>query len=209
MTVNVDVFDESAPVEPLRFDHPDQPRRPEDDPFHTPPRGWEATAPGAILHTRPVTIAAFGVLRQSFTAWQLLYRTTDLDDRPDTTVVTVLVPEGVAERPERVLGFQCAIDAVSSQCFPSYALRQGARALGAVPQFEIFLIGAALDRGWIVAVPDHEGDARGVRRSARTGVSLARRHQGHTGFRRTRPRPGHAGRALRLLRWWYGHLVGR
>ncbi|MDO3648593.1 lipase family protein [Nocardia mangyaensis] len=157
MTVNVDVFDESAPVEPLRFDHPGQPRRPEDDPFHTPPRGWEATAPGAILHTRPVTIAAFGLVRQSFTAWQLLYRTTDLDDRPDTTVVTVLVPEGVAGRPERVLSFQCAIDAVSSQCFPSYALRQGARALGAVPQFEIFLMGAALDRGWVVAVPDHEG----------------------------------------------------
>ncbi|MFD4429063.1 lipase family protein [Nocardia sp. NPDC058497] len=157
MTVNVDVYDECAPVAPRRFPHPGRALRPEDDPFHTPPLGWETTAPGTILHTRPVTVGAFGIIRQPFTAWQLLYRTTDLDDRPDTTVVTVLVPDPDAARPERVLSFQCAIDAVSSRCFPSYALRQGARALGSVPQFELFLIGCALERGWIVAVPDHEG----------------------------------------------------
>ncbi|WP_446221252.1 lipase family protein [Nocardia sp. IBHARD005] len=87
----------------------------------------------------------------------MLYRTTNLDQLPDTTVGTVLVPDRVAARPDRVLSFQCAIDAVPSHCFPSYALRQGARALGAVPQFELFLIGSALERGWIVAVPDHEG----------------------------------------------------
>ncbi|WP_278262716.1 lipase family protein [Nocardia sp. AG03] len=158
MTVNVDVYDDCAPVEPRQFPHPADTHRPEDDPFHTPPRGWETTGPGTLLHTRPVTVGAFGLVRQSaVTAWQLLYRTTDLDGRPDTTVVTVLVPERVTGTPDRVLSFQCAIDAVSSQCFPSYALRQGARALGAVPQFELFLIGAALERGWIVAVPDHEG----------------------------------------------------
>ncbi|WP_336083381.1 lipase family protein [Nocardia sp. SSK8] len=158
MTVNVDVYDDRAPVEPRIFPHPVVTLRPEDDPFHTPPRGWEAAAPGTILHTRPVTIGAFGLIRQSsFTAWQLLYRTTDLDGRPDSTVVTVLVPPRATDGPDRVVSFQCAIDAVSSQCFPSYALRKGARALGAVPQFELFLIGGALERGWIVAVPDHEG----------------------------------------------------
>lgn len=158
MTVNVDVYDDCAPVEPRQFPHPTRTLRPEDDPFHTPPRGWEATALGTILHCRPVTIGAFGLVRQpSFTAWQLLYRTSDLDGRPDSTVVTVLVPPRATGTPDRVVSFQCAIDAVSSQCFPSYALRQGSRALGAVPQFELFLIGAALDRGWIVAVPDHEG----------------------------------------------------
>ncbi|MEV0686732.1 lipase family protein [Nocardia sp. NPDC050378] len=157
MTVNVDVCDEFAPVEPLRFPHPGRPVRPEGDPFRIPPLGWETTAPGTILHTRPVTLSLFGVVRQPGTAWQLLYRTTDLDGRPDTTVVTVLVPERDAHRPDRVLSFQCAIDAVTSRCFPSYALQQGARALGSVPQFELLLMACALERGWIVAVPDHEG----------------------------------------------------
>ncbi|GEM30283.1 hypothetical protein NN3_12900 [Nocardia neocaledoniensis NBRC 108232] len=157
MTVDVDIHEEFVPVEPLRFPHPGRTLRPEDDPFHTPPRGWEMTAPGSVLHSRPVTISAFGLIRQSITAWQLLYRTADLDGRPDTAVVTVLVPAHETGRSPRVLSFQCAIDAVSSRCFPSYALRHGSRALGAVPQFELFLIGGALARGWVVAVPDHEG----------------------------------------------------
>jgi alpha-beta hydrolase superfamily lysophospholipase len=56
-----------------------------------------------------------------------------------------------------VVSYQCAIDAVSSRCFPSYALRRRAVAPGAVAQFEFLLIAAALAEGWAVSVPDHEG----------------------------------------------------
>jgi triacylglycerol lipase len=56
-----------------------------------------------------------------------------------------------------VLSYQCAIDAVTSRCFPSYALRRRAKAPGALAQFEFFLIAAALAEGWAVSVPDHEG----------------------------------------------------
>ncbi|MGW5575185.1 lipase family protein [Nocardia thailandica] len=126
------------------------------DPFYVPPAGWESAVPGTILHRRPVTIGVFGAVRQSVTAWQLLYRTTDLHERPDTAVVTILVPERRAGR-ARVLGFQCAIDAVSSRCFPSYALQHRARALGSVPQFELLLLADALERGWILSIADHEG----------------------------------------------------
>ena len=79
---------------------------------------------------------------------------------PEATVTTVLVP---AERgPEKVcpvVSYQCAIDAVNSRCFPSYALRKGALAVGALAQLEFLLISAALAEGWAVSVPDHEGSA--------------------------------------------------
>jgi hypothetical protein len=56
-----------------------------------------------------------------------------------------------------VVSYQCAIDAVTSRCFPSYALRRRAVAPGALAQFEFLLIAAALAEGWAVSVPDHEG----------------------------------------------------
>ena len=62
---------------------------------------------------------------------------------------------GPTNRP--IVSYQCAIDAISDQCFPSYALRRGAHALGSVPQLEYLLIAAALAQGWAVSIPDHEG----------------------------------------------------
>ena len=56
-----------------------------------------------------------------------------------------------------LLSYQCAIDAMSSRCFPSYALRRRAKALGSIAQLELFLIAAAVAEGWAVSVPDHEG----------------------------------------------------
>ncbi|WP_165592647.1 lipase family protein [Mycobacteroides abscessus] len=64
--------------------------------------------------------------------------------------------------PERgVLSYQCAIDAVASTAFPSYLLRRHAKVWGGFPPWEYLLVAAALDRGWVVVVPDHEGP-RGV-----------------------------------------------
>ena len=56
-----------------------------------------------------------------------------------------------------MISYQCAIDAVTSRCFPSYALRRHAHATGAVAQFEFLLVAACLAEGWAVSVPDHEG----------------------------------------------------
>jgi pimeloyl-ACP methyl ester carboxylesterase len=91
-------------------------------------------------------------------ATQLLYRTTDMNGNPEATATTVIVPTDVTpERPCPVLSYQCAIDAVTSRCFPSYALRRGAKAVGSLAQLELLLITAALAEGWAVSVPDHEG----------------------------------------------------
>src|SRR6478736_2861413 len=131
---------------------------PANDPFYEPPSGFEHARPGTVLRSRDVELAFMGLVPQQFTAAQLLYRTTDLNGLPQATVTTVIVPtQRVAGGPVPLVSYQCAIDAVAGRCFPSYALRRGAKALGALAQFEFFLVAAALAEGWAVSVPDHEG----------------------------------------------------
>ena len=135
-----------------------RPQLPKDDPFYDAPPGFQHAAPGTVLRSRDVELAFLGLIPQKLAATQLLYRTTDLNGNPDAAATTVIVP---AERTPKavtpVISYQCAIDAVSSRCFPSYALRRGAHASGSVAQFEFLLVAAALAEGWAVSVPDHEG----------------------------------------------------
>ncbi len=131
---------------------------PSKDPFYEPPQGFELSAPGTVLRSRDVELAFLGLIPQRFTATQLLYRTTDLNGGPQTAVTTVVVPtERTSEGRCPIVSYQCAIDAVAGRCFPSYALRRGAKAVGSLAQLEFLLVVAALAEGWAVSVPDHEG----------------------------------------------------
>ncbi|MBO0676375.1 lipase [Mycolicibacterium sp. S2-37] len=146
--------------QPLHEDVPagSRPSVPAKDPFYEPPAGFEHARPGTVLRSRNVELAFMGIVRQKFTATQLLYRTTDFNGDPHATVTTVIAPrERDAKRPCPIVSYQCAIDAVTGRCFPSYALRRGAKAVGALAQVEFLLIAAALAEGWAVSVPDHEG----------------------------------------------------
>ncbi|MFR9751365.1 lipase family protein [Nocardia sp. 004] len=150
-------------ADPLSFSQ--RPIPPEDDPFYFPPPAIAHLPAGAVLRFRRVRIGFFGLVPQRFSAWQLLYRTCDLDGVPEVAVTTVLLPwdteagdtEPARQRP--LVSFHCAIDAVASKCLPSYALRRGARAMGSIPQIELPLIVNALAKGWAVSVPDHGGTA--------------------------------------------------
>jgi triacylglycerol lipase len=134
------------------------PLLPGDDPFHVPPPGFEHARPGTVLRTRDVELAFLGLVPQKLTATQLLYRSTDLNGLPMAAVTTVVVPpDRAAGGAGPILSYQCAIDAVADRCFPSYALRRGAKAVGALAQFEFLLVSAALAEGWAVSIPDHEG----------------------------------------------------
>lgn len=139
-----------------------RPLLPADDPFHVPPPGFEHARPGTVLRSRDVELAFLGRVPQKLTATQLLYRSADLNDHPMAAVTTIVVP---ADRPVGgsgpILSYQCAIDAVAGRCFPSYALRRGAKALGSLAQVEFLLVSAALAEGWAVSIPDHEGP-RGI-----------------------------------------------
>lgn len=135
-----------------------RPQAPSEDPFYVPPAGFERAEPGTVFRTRDVRLAFLGLIPQRVTAVQLLYRTTDMYGTPEAAVTTVLIPAQRSPHiPTPVLSYQCAIDAISDRCFPSYALRRGASALGSLAQLEFLLISAALAEGWAVSVPDHEG----------------------------------------------------
>jgi Secretory lipase len=135
-----------------------RPLLPSDDPFYQPPRGYQHAAPGTLLRSRDVELAFLGLIPQPVKATQLLYRTMDMHGAPEATVTTVIVPANLgAEQSCPLLSYQCAIDAMSSRCFPSYALRRKAKALGSLAQLELLLITAAVAEGWAVSVPDHEG----------------------------------------------------
>ncbi len=135
-----------------------RPLLPADDPFYQPPPGYQHAEPGTVLRSRDVEVAFIGLIPQPVKAVQLLYRTMDMNGQPEATVTTVIVP--TADDPGQpcpLLSYQCAIDAMTSRCFPSYALRRRAKALGSVSQLELLMIAAALAEGWAVSVPDHEG----------------------------------------------------
>jgi alpha-beta hydrolase superfamily lysophospholipase len=135
-----------------------RPLLPSDDPFYEPPPGFQHAEPGTVLRSRDVELAFLGLIPQSVTATQLLYRTMDMHGEPEATATTVIVAADLpAGQTCPLLSYQCAIDAVSSRCFPSYALRRRAKALGSVSQLELLLITAAVAEGWAVSVPDHEG----------------------------------------------------
>ena len=114
-----------------------RPLLPSDDPFYEPPPGYQHATPGTVLRSRDVELAFLGLVPQRTMATQLLYRTTDMNGLPVAAATTVIVSADVTpERPCPVLSYQCAIDAVSSRCFPSYALRRRAQAVGSLAQLE-------------------------------------------------------------------------
>ncbi|BBX07699.1 lipase family protein [Mycolicibacterium aichiense] len=136
------------------------PQLPADDPFYEPPAGFEHAEPGTVLRSRDVQLGFLGLIPQRVRATQLLYRSTDHNGLPQATVTTVLIPTGhTPDQVRNVVSYQCAIDAVASRCFPSYAMRRHAKAVGSLPQLEYLLVAAALAEGWVVSVPDHEGPA--------------------------------------------------
>lgn len=138
---------------------PGRPLLPRQDPFYDAPEDLATLAPGAVIRHRRVQLGFLGLIPQrGLDAWQLAYRSNDLHGQPEVAVTTVVVPRGYdASGPQRLIAYQCAIDAVSDKCFPSYALRHGARAWGALPQFELMILAALLDRGYVLTIADHEG----------------------------------------------------
>ncbi|KAH7245208.1 putative secretory lipase [Fusarium tricinctum] len=149
----------SAPLEEPRVALPVLPT---EDSFYQVPDNINDYPPGTIINYRkpPAPIAAFGISPVNLkSTWQILYRTNDNFDKATATVLTVLVPYKADYT--KVLSYQIAEDAAYIGCAPSYAF-QFASATGGplgtiVTQAELLLIEAALEQGWVVISPDHEG----------------------------------------------------
>lgn len=135
------------------------PLLPSDDPFYTPPAGYESSAPGTILRSRnvPNALAIGSILPVNVQgAYQLLYRSTDSLGNPQATVTTIIVPYDAD--PNKLLSYQIAEDGAWINCAPSYAIQKGSNILDdGTGTVEMLLIIAALDQGWIVSTPDYEG----------------------------------------------------
>ncbi|KRA37663.1 MULTISPECIES: lipase family protein [unclassified Nocardioides] len=135
-----------------------RPLLPQDDPFLAAPVDLALLAPGAIIRSREVELGFLGLIPQQVSAWQLVYRSTDLHGAPEAAVTTVVLPEGAdPNEPRPLLAYQCAIDAITGKAFPSYALRQGARSWGSIPPLEFALLAGVLRKGWALSLADHEG----------------------------------------------------
>ncbi|QPG97994.1 hypothetical protein C2857_007132 [Epichloe festucae Fl1] len=135
---------------------------PSQDPFYAAPSGLEKKSAGTVLaHRRsPSPVFAFGYTPDNIQdSYQVLYRTTDRDDRPTATVMTVLVPKNANF--SSVLSFQLAENAVIIDCAPSYAITAASRDdplfNSLTAQLQVLLIQAALADGWVVVVPDFQG----------------------------------------------------
>lgn len=155
---------------------PITPTQPSDDPFYALPSAddLKAAQPGQILRHRtpPLPIAALGVKPLNLkSSHQILYKSIDGHGNDTATVLTVAVPYNADYR--KVLSYQVAEDAAWINCAPSYALQFGSHSklFGTiVTEAELALVDAALQQGWVVIIPDHEGPK---------GAWLSRVNAGH------------------------------
>lgn len=148
----------SPPIEPARV----LPLPPELDPgFYQPPAEVvTARRPGEIIAIRQVNVANFGLVPLSVDAWQVSYRSNNSRDEPIPAVATLLKPRDTAEAPRPLLSVQIAEDSTAGYCTPSYALQHLSVApfVGQIVAPAEFLFAqAALQQGWAVVIPDHQG----------------------------------------------------
>ena len=123
---------------------------PADDPFYRPPSGFETSAPGTVLATRPVTVTGLG-LPVPVDARQFLVRSSDARGAPTAVVGTLMVPRTpYPTGPRPLVSYQPATDSLGDQCNPSYKLRAGT-------EYELPFMMQALQVGWAVVVTDYEG----------------------------------------------------
>ncbi|KAG5915916.1 hypothetical protein E4U42_007878, partial [Claviceps africana] len=95
------------------------PTPPSRDAFYVVPEDIAKASPGSILrHRRPPSPIGSGFeTLELHASHQILYRTTDSEDKATATVLTVLIPPRA--NLSRVLSYQVAEDAASVDCAPS------------------------------------------------------------------------------------------
>ncbi|KIM93663.1 hypothetical protein OIDMADRAFT_61305 [Oidiodendron maius Zn] len=127
---------------------------------------------GSIILTRSVNSIESGGSQavNVKTVFQLLFRSTDSLGNAATAVTTVIIPNNA--NMTRLLSYQTG-DSAWINCVPSYTLQLGSPANfggGDTSSFELLVIIAALDKGWIVNVPTMKGSKQYTPLSSRLGV---------------------------------------
>ena len=146
-------------------------------------------APGDIIRSRPFPGGKpvfFDFPLTLAGTYQLLYRTTGSLNESLATATTVMVPEHADF--SKLLSYQVEIDSPWDGCYPSYTFQSGATFSSVSSRYSQLFYLTALDHGWVVSVPDHEGPngafAAGITQGRATldGVRAALRSQHITGL---------------------------
>jgi hypothetical protein len=126
------------------------PLPPNDDAFYTPPNPIPDVTPGTILRSRPVVVRGLG-LPIPVRTYEVLYRSTDTQGRPDAVSGTVgVLADGRSDVARPLVVYDIGTHGLGPTCAPSYLLR-----LGMDPEEP--LMAAAIARGYAVMVTDYEG----------------------------------------------------
>src|SRR5258707_4444187 len=126
------------------------PSSPSDDAFYRAPDRISDVPAGTILHSRPVVVRGLG-LPVPVRTWQVLYRSTDTQGRPNAVSRTIAVlDDGRPDSGRPLVVYSVGTHGLGPLCAPSYLLRLG------LEQEEPLMAGA-LARGWAVMVTDYEG----------------------------------------------------
>lgn len=126
------------------------PQPPSADSFYTPPNPIPNVPPGTILRSRPVTVRGLG-LPMPVRTYQVLYRSTDTQGRPNAVSGTVGVSDdGKPDSGRPLVAYNIGTHGMGPLCAPSYLLR-----LGFDP--EEALMASVIARGWAVVITDYEG----------------------------------------------------
>jgi Secretory lipase len=130
---------------------------PSQDPFYTYTGSTPLSqiAPGTVLKKRSVSLELEG-LTVPVSTDQVLYRTTGELGQPTVTVTTIIRPL-LSLLGTKIVAYQTAYDSLGSECDPSYTL-QGGNNSDTTGQEEELAIAAYLIAGYVVTVPDYEGE---------------------------------------------------
>jgi pimeloyl-ACP methyl ester carboxylesterase len=129
---------------------------PQNDPFYVPQSDFATQPNGAVLRSRKIVYANFGVLPVPVDAFQLLFRSQAIDGSAIATVTTVFKP-AVGAKLDRFVNFATAEDSSAAQCAPSYNYRLGVNQTNTIVAIESLSIQTYLAQGYIVNSPDYEG----------------------------------------------------
>ncbi|WP_405495550.1 lipase family protein [Nocardia sp. NBC_00511] len=112
-------------------------------------------APGTILATRTLSYHLAGI-PTPITAIQLLYRSTDAQDRASAAVTSVLLPPGGVD-PAKAVAYQSFYDSLNPEHGPSRAIAGDVSFGGMVNTSEAILVADIISRGYTVIIADTEG----------------------------------------------------
>ena len=129
---------------------------PASDPFYTPPANLAGYPHGAILREREVTLSG-PTQTAAAAAYQLMYRTSDVNGKPIAAVTTLMIPSTPAAGPRRLASYQTFYDSMTLNCAPSYTLQGGNNGGGTNGPLEQTMMSQELQQGWDVVTSDYEG----------------------------------------------------